>query len=200
MTRDEATLLLGAIRVAYPRAYQGMGAQDLQDITNLWSVMFASDDFSAVQTALYKHIATSTFAPTVAELRRALSDISHERPLTAGEAWQETIQAMQYWGYCRPEEAMAGMSPLTRQTVKMMGWTNLCVSENPIADRAHFMQIYEALLKRNEESRYLPIHLQNQIRQSIAANSDNLSPEEAVTQTESIGQVVKRLANGQGGS
>ena len=43
-------------------------------------------------------------------------------------------------------------NPITTQVVEQLGWRYLCLSENPVADRAHFVQAYQALAERERIS------------------------------------------------
>lgn len=64
---------------------------------------------------------------------------------TAGQAWGEVLQKISSvgsWG--KPEFS----SPLIKQAVEGVGWKDMCMSENISMERAHFLKIYEALLKR----------------------------------------------------
>lgn len=42
--------------------------------------------------------------------------------------------------------------PIAEETVKVMGWRNLCLSENEEADRAHFFKIYKSIADRQKHS------------------------------------------------
>ena len=50
-----------------------------------------------------------------------------------------------------------------RLVVQRMGWRDLCTSENGMADRAHFLRIYETMEKRISEDNLLPAPLKNAI-------------------------------------
>jgi len=87
-------------------------------------------------------IATLKFFPTVAEIREKAQQ-SHLP--SAAEAWQEvTRQIWQSGYYGKPQF----QNPLVAQIVTAMGWRELCTSENQIADRAHFMRMYDELAQR----------------------------------------------------
>ena len=65
MTKPEAIKLIAVLRAAYPN-------QDITEETvELYAAMLADLDFSIAQESLQRHIATSRFFPTVAELRDA---------------------------------------------------------------------------------------------------------------------------------
>lgn len=199
MTREETAVILGTIKVAYPRAYADMSNEDVKNTLNLWSAMFVDEPLEAVHTALYKHMATSKFPPTIAELRESLSNVIHDSAITSGEAWQEVIYALRNFGYSRPGAALDSMSELTRNAVKCIGWQSLCESEAQMADRAHFMKIYETLEKRRAEQRKIPATLQNKINQCIEAHSIVEDAEHKSEQKEAIPESIlntfKRIAD-----
>jgi hypothetical protein len=61
--------------------------------------------------------------------------------------------------------AMDSFTPLTRQAVERLGFRNICVSENPMAERANFRQCYEILAKREQTRQQVALPLQNTIKQ-----------------------------------
>ena len=87
------------------------------------------------------------FAPSVGEIRGMVSQMrmSVANVPSAYEAWQEVLSEIRSTGsYRRPEFK----HPLVERAVETMGWRNLCLSENQVADRARFLQAYEQLVER----------------------------------------------------
>jgi hypothetical protein len=87
------------------------------------------------------------FAPSIGEIRGAVSDLRRAATNvpSAYDAWQEVgSQIVSVGSYGAP----AFSSPLIERTVRNLGWRNLCMSENQIADRARFVQAYEQILER----------------------------------------------------
>jgi hypothetical protein len=78
---------------------------------------------------------------------------------SAGEAWGEVCAV---WRGRKREE----LHPLIHRAVEAMGgWKQLGLSENPMADRAHFLKVYDVLLERKRaDVRMLP-----QVKQHVAA-------------------------------
>jgi hypothetical protein len=111
---------------------------------------------SLIEQAAIAHIASSTFFPTVAELRKAaLVLLDGQNPLpTALEAWSEVEEQVRRTGYLgKPSFS----NPLITRTVSAIGWQNICRSENPVADRAHFLNGYAQLCERERnQMRLLP--------------------------------------------
>jgi hypothetical protein len=96
------------------------------------------------------------FAPTIGEIRGAVSDLrrASANVPSAYDAWQEVCREILNTGsYGTPGFS----SPLIERVVKNLGWRNLCMSENQVADRARFVQAYEQLLERaTTENMMLP--------------------------------------------
>lgn len=102
-----------------------------------------------LQTVVDQAIAECKFLPTIAELRERWHNLTRGlgQPSPA-EGWDEVMRQVRAVGYIgTPEFA----NPITARVVKAMGWRELCASENVVADRAHFMRMYEQLQARTEQ-------------------------------------------------
>jgi hypothetical protein len=97
------------------------------------------------------HISRSSFFPSIAELRSAaFSIIEAADPVPTGyEAWSDVQAEIQRVGHCKQPQFD---NPIAAQVVKQLGWHYLCLSENPVADRAHFIQAYQAIAERQRNS------------------------------------------------
>ena len=73
-----------------------------------------------------------------------------------GSGWEQVERAIRNYGTYNPEKALESMDELTRETVKRMGFTNLCLSDNQTADRANFRIIYEQLAERKKTDAQIP--------------------------------------------
>lgn len=118
--------------------------------------MLADLPSELLEKATLDHICRSTFFPSIAELRGAAFDLL-EQPndeMSTHEAWMQVQTEIQRVGH-RSEPVFA--DPMIAETVKVMGWHNLCTSENSISDRSHFTHLYRTLIERNrQEARRLP--------------------------------------------
>jgi hypothetical protein len=97
-----------------------------------------------LKQAALDHISRSNFFPAIAELRTAAFDILDAiNPVpTDYEAWAEVQVEIRRVGHVeQPQFSHA----LITKAVELLGWRCLCLSENPVADRAHFVQAYQAL-------------------------------------------------------
>jgi hypothetical protein len=162
MTQKETAYLLSILRAAYPRFYYDVSPDDLKISVDTWTVMLSDTSLEIATVALQRLIATSKFPPTIAEMRESISAVIHPTMPDSGDAWGEVVSAISKYGYYRPEEALASMREPVRLAVKCMGWRELCMSENGMADRAHFLRIYETMEKRTKEDNLIPVALKMQ--------------------------------------
>lgn len=76
---------------------------------------------------------------------------------TAGEAWAEVLgQVNKVGSYGQPKFSSGAI----QKSVEAIGWRQICLSETPMIERAHFLRIYETIAVR-EKNRILsaPIKL-----------------------------------------
>ena len=79
--------------------------------------------------------------------------------------WGEVNEAIRHYGYYHQEEGMTSLREPMRIAVQRMGWRALCTSENDMADRAHFLRIYESIVKQDTTQKQLPMGLKEAISQ-----------------------------------
>lgn len=73
-----------------------------------------------------------------------------------GNGWEQVENAIKIYGSYRQAEALESMDEITRDTVKRLGFYNLCMSENQTADRANFRMIYEQIAERKKRDKQIP--------------------------------------------
>jgi len=104
---------------------------------------------------------TKNFPPTIADLRQicfnTVVDIKDY-----GAAWESVMKAIRFYGSYRETEALESLDELTRECVKRLGFKEICLSENVVADRANFRQIYENLEKRKRVDNQVPIAIKDE--------------------------------------
>lgn len=132
------------------------------DSVKIWYELLKDLPYKLANISIQKHMATNKFPPTPAEIRQGAA-ISTEKPMDWSAGWEQATRAIRTWGYNRPTEALASMDEITRQTVRRLGWKNLCESENTMQDRANFRIIYEQEANRRREMAVLPVELRGAI-------------------------------------
>jgi hypothetical protein len=132
--------------------YRNWPEKDKEELTiSLWSKMLADTEFYIAEAAIEKFIAESVYPSTIADIRARIADITVLPEKTPIEAWGDVCTAIRRYGHWNVEKAMDSLSGVTKKVVKSIGFVTLCMSENEMADRAHFLKVYEVLAKRERE-------------------------------------------------
>lgn len=78
MTRDETTKILAVLKAAYPHSYKNMSQKEALGTVAVWHVQFADMPPEIVMMAVQKCISTSTFTPSISEVKKKISALSWE--------------------------------------------------------------------------------------------------------------------------
>ena len=165
MDKREFAILADAIRTYYPkenilpnRESMALWYRELQDIP-----------FPVAETALRKWVSTNKWSPSIAEMRETAANVQNGDIPDWGEGWEQVCRAIRKYGSYEPRKARESLDPLTRKCVERLGFYNLCMSENPMADRANFRQCYEILAKREQVRQQMALPLLETINQIQAS-------------------------------
>lgn len=151
MTPVEGGILIAMLKAAFPRTPMA------EETAMVYLQLLADLPYSETRAAVAELIATSTWMPTIAEIRRAVWRRTEYLP-EPEEAWamvQEAIRGAKFdvmpggvyvyhWPKHLPEPVQTA--------VRALGWRALVESDNLVADRAHFLRIYESVCRRRFES------------------------------------------------
>lgn len=162
MTKQEFLAIAKGMKTMYASQHF------MEDNTALemWYKLLSDLDARLVSAAVQQHICTSRFPPTVADIREACSKVTVTPRKDWLEGWHEIVKCIGTYGYYRPQEALKALRAFdetTGRVAEMLGWQNLCMSENAVADRANFRQAYETIQAREVESAKLPPSVNNLI-------------------------------------
>lgn len=155
MTWDEFKVLAKGMRASY----SSQNFLPDNDSLNIWYRLLKDLPYDLVSAAVQKHILTSKFPPTVAEIRESCVDVCSGPQMSWVEGWSLIGKVMSRYGYNRPSEAIQELKRRDERTgrvAELLGWENLCLSENIVADRANFRQCYETMTEREKETAKLP--------------------------------------------
>ena len=143
VSKQEFATLVLAMQAMYGDEF--IGTEEAMDV---WFALLYDLDYKILSKALQKHMLTNKFKPTVAELREIYADLICPAISDWSEGWEQVSKAIGHYGMYRTEEAMESFDEVTREAVKRLGFQNICVSENIVADRARFEEIYQAIQQR----------------------------------------------------
>ncbi len=123
-----------------------------QETIAIYVRLLSSIPDDELQAVVDQCIVEYKFLPTVSEIfdvHRTLTATLNQ--LSAGEAWGQVRKSIRRWHLGKPDFD----DPLVEKAVGIMGWNDLCKSENQVADRARFLQIYAQLQERDDRDRKL---------------------------------------------
>jgi len=158
MTKSEIAKLLAVLAAAFPK----LEVDDLK--VHVWHEMLSDIDYAVANIAIKKLIMQNTFPPSIAEVRKAVTELMNPEQVTSSEAWGEVTRAIRNYGYYREEEALASMSPITAQLVRYMGWREICLSEDLGVVRGQFLKMYQQVAEREHKEQLLPVTLRDDIK------------------------------------
>lgn len=161
MTKAEFSKISMAIKTYYPKETLLPNQQAM----DLWFFQLQDIPFDVAELAVNKWVATNRWSPSISDLREMAQSIMQGNTPDWGEAWLEVNNAIARFGHYREREALESMSPLARQTAERLGFQNLCLSDNPVADRAKFENIFNQLAERQSKENRLPDNLRLLISQ-----------------------------------
>lgn len=160
MNKQEFSKWVMALKTYYPREQLLPNEQAME----LWYQALRDIPMQVAEATLRKWVSTEKWSPTIAEIREMCVDVKHGDAPDWSDGWAQVQHAIRRFGNYRANEAMASLDPITRETVRRLGFYNLCVSENPMSDRKQFRDTFEIMAKREQMRHQLPIDLQDNIR------------------------------------
>ena len=162
MTQKEFAVFASAMRTYYSKENILPNNQAME----LWFRQLQDIPYPVAEAVLNKWVATNKWSPSIADIREGVAEIQKGgKEPDWGDAWNQAMDAIRKFGSYDEPGALASLPTLTRETVRRLGYKSLCWSENQIADRANFRQVYEILAKRQTEMEKIPLA----VRESLAA-------------------------------
>lgn len=177
MNAQEFANFAAALRTYYSRENILPNKQAME----LWFRQLQDIPYEAAEAILSKWVATNKWSPSIADIRDGMAEIQNGGAVEDwGEGWNKAMAAIRKYGSYNEAEALDSLPPLTRETVRRLGYKSLCWSENQIADRANFRQVYEILEKRQVEDRKIPLPVREKIAGLMARFAKPLEVETQV--------------------
>jgi len=159
MTFDEFKILVKGMKAVYSEPWFLPDG----DAIKIWYNLIGDLDYKVCSAAIQKWMMTNPKYPTIADIRRECAGVVQGDPKDWGDAWESVVKAIRYFGMYRVDEAMATFDEITEQCVRRLGFKELCMSENIMADRANFRMIYEQVSERKAKADVIPQKLKNLI-------------------------------------
>lgn len=163
MTKKEFIAFALALKTYYPK--EPIMPND--PATELWFKQLKDLPYDVASAALNTWVATQKWIPTIADIREKAYEIMQNEMPDWSAGWERVVKCIGAYGYNRQDEALESMDEITRQCVKRLGWRDLCMSENPVADRANFRKIYESIAEREKQQKMIPLSVKHDIAKLI---------------------------------
>lgn len=134
-----------------------------EEAIKIWYALLRDIQYEVLNLAIQKYMMSEVFPPTIADLRSLAAEVQQRQPSDWGDGWEQVLRAIRKYGMYEPNKALESMDEITRKCVERLGFKDLCLSKNIMADRANFRMIYEELAKRQKQDSVLSITLKNKV-------------------------------------
>lgn len=174
MTKADTARLVAIVVTAYPNFDKFRDDQAVAATVNLWASIFANDDSGIVALALNKHIATSKWPPSVAEIRELMLEMQRPDLITPDKAWLAVSDLLHTEGEFNYGDLWEQLPPLIARAVESIGWRNLwrMYCEKAGTDRLAFIQQYGPMYEREKQRAMTPAQFASKIDSAAAAQPD----------------------------
>lgn len=179
MTKKQTIELFAIFVAAYPNFDKFKDEAQVESMINIWANIFADDDAAIVGMAAKKHISTSKWPPSIAEIRDIMADITHPDIIPPDLAWAAVADLMYSYGEHGPYNIAAELPPLAARVVETIGWHTLYelyrgryAGNRDGMDRVAFMDLYKPAYDRARAEASCPASLNAGIGQTSRRLSD----------------------------
>lgn len=133
------------------------------EAVDIWYRKLGDIPYDVMAAVVNRWIETKTQPPTIAALRQEADIVVNGLPPTWADGWEQVQKAIGRYGYMQREGALASMDEVTAETVRRIGWQQICESENVDALRANFRMVYETMSRRAQEGRMISAGTQHKL-------------------------------------
>lgn len=155
MTKQEVVKIVTLIVMSYPASERFKDEATLQCMVSVWAQMFKDDNPRLVELAVQRHIATSKWPPSIAEIRERMVTLQHPELIPPDRAWEAVTDrkaSESEWKF--EEDAADALPPMIARTVQAIGWYDLW--ERKEKARQTFLELYRPAYERARERAMLP--------------------------------------------
>lgn len=159
MTREEVVRLLAVLKAAYPRFYTGTTGEQDKITVNVWHLMLKDYDYPLVTSAVKVLLASSKFAPSIADVIEKVNLITQPEQMTEQEAWTKIDKAIANSGYHAAEEFSklpAVLQRLVGSPTQLSEWSMMDADTVRSVIASNFQRSYKALASRERELASMP--------------------------------------------
>ena len=151
MNREQFALIAAGLQTAFPWA----NLFPTKEAIDIWYRKLRDIPYEVMSAVVNRWIDTKNSPPTIADLRAEADVVVNGLPPTWADGWEQVHKAIGRYGYMQREAALASMDEVTAETVRRIGWQQICENENVDALRANFRMVYETMARRLQEDRLI---------------------------------------------
>ena len=145
MTPQEAAQLIQVVQVCWPTWKPGQVTDEV--LVGTWAVMLRDVDYNVAARAVRQLAMENEFPVGPGQVLAAATEItandSGQGVPDLDRAFAQLTEAVRRHGYVDPEGARDAVHPAVWGAIEGLGgWQQVCRSENAVALRAHFNQVY----------------------------------------------------------
>jgi hypothetical protein len=140
VNETEAKQAVAIALAACPQHALKISLDEVRLMVKAWTMLLEDLSSSEVMAALKRYLATNKWLPAPADIRAIAAEAKHGRQRPGSDAWEDVRKAIGTVGSYR---LPTFVDPLVARAVAALGWRELCASENPTADRARFVELYQ---------------------------------------------------------
>ncbi len=185
MNRTEASRLVTVMLQAVPS--NRVDPRNVPGMIDAYADLLSDLTYEQCNAGLRVLLRTRTWLPSVADIRAAALELARGPVRAGGDAWGGVLRAIAAEGaYRTPGVDFTFSDPVTAQCVEALTWQTLCLSENPTAERARFIELYDKLATQSHRELQAP---------ELAAARSARSLERGSGAT--IAQLVRKVTDGE---
>ena len=169
MNKQEFALFASALKTYYPKEKILPNTQAME----LWFNQLKDIDYKVAELTLNKWVACNKWSPTIADIREQAQEVLHGEAKSWSEAWQDVLNAISRYGVYDADKGVEMLDGVTRQVVKRLGYTNLCMTENISIERANFRQIYEQEIAKKKQDAQIPPQIKEMLDSVLLIEGGN---------------------------
>ena len=161
MNRQETAKIVFTIKAVYPRHFEKMGGQELNNMIDAWTHFFRDTPYAEVSRGLDIFVMSNStgFPPDPGQINKCIALEAPQNQMTATEAWsivEKIVRGTPWERYAEEYEKL----PKTIQraigtagSLREMGMVEESQFNN---EKARFIRQYDALVKREQDYMALP--------------------------------------------
>jgi len=175
MTKGEILDVVQVLAMAYP---DKLKAENIAPMATAWFAYFKDDEASVVEAAVAKHVATSQWLPSIAEIRNHMVDIFHPELIPPDVAWASVVDVLESSSQFSSRDEFK-FPPMIARVIDTIGWHHLKElrrgsygGQRDGFDRVAFMDLYKPAYERARQEAGLPKALRATITKAAQLSPD----------------------------